>query len=116
MAPIKTTQQHIETCSAHTNPSWKAAALGATMRLARQRREFTSYDVLEELANSNIRTHDLRAVGAVMQQARDLGLIESAGLVRRNNKYTRGATTLWKSKLVSESSEARHNSPNCSAA
>ena len=104
MSPTKTTQQHIENCSAHADPSWKAAALGATMRLARQRREFTSYDVLEELAvNSNVRTHDLRAIGAVMQQARDLGLIESAGLVRRNNKHTRGATTLWKSTLVCES-------------
>jgi hypothetical protein len=98
-------QSHIDTCSAHANPTWKAAALAATMRLARQRRQFTSYDVLQELANSNVKTHDLRAIGAVMQEARDLEIIESVGLVRRNDRHSRGATTLWQSKLVANQSQ-----------
>jgi hypothetical protein len=75
------------------------------MRLARQRRQFTSYDVLQELANSNVKTHDLRAIGAVMQEARDLEIIESVGLVRRNDRHSRGATTLWQSKLVANQSQ-----------
>ena len=105
MASIKTTQSHINTCSAHANPTWKAAALAATMRLARQRARFTSYDVLQELADSNVKTHDLRAIGGVMQEARDLDIIESAGLVRRNDRHSRGATTLWQSKVVAQPSE-----------
>lgn len=105
MATTQTMQSHIDSCSAHANPTWKAAALAATMRLARQRRQFTSHDVLQEIANSNVSTHDLRAIGGVMQQARDLGLIESAGLVRRNDRHSRGATTLWQSKVVAQPSE-----------
>ncbi len=105
MAPTQTKQQHIDTCSAHANPTWKSAALAATMRVARQRRQFTSYDVLQELANSNVKTHDLRAIGAVMQEARDLEIIESVGLVRRNDRHSRGATTLWQSKVVAQPSE-----------
>ncbi len=34
-----------------------------------------------------------------MQEARDLGLISSVALVRRNDKHSRGATTLWESRL-----------------
>jgi len=58
---------------------------------------------LEEVEKSGVTTHDLRAVGAVMQEARDLGLVESGGLVRRNDKHTRGATTLWESRLHNRS-------------
>jgi len=72
------------------------------MRLARQRRQFTSFDVLEELARSEVKTNDLRAIGGVMQEARDLGIIESIGLVRRNDRHSRGATTLWQSKIVAQ--------------
>lgn len=101
MASTKTTQEHIHTCSNHANPTWKAAALAAAMRLARQRRQFTSFDVLRELeTSSGAKTHDLRAIGGVMQEARDLGIIESVGLVRRNDRHSRGATTLWQSKVV----------------
>lgn len=105
MAPTKIMQSHIDTCAAHANPTWKAAALAATMRLARQRRQLTSYDVLQELAKSNVKTHDLRAIGGVMQEARDLGILESVGLVRRNDRHSRGATTLWQSRLVAQPSE-----------
>jgi len=101
MAPTQTSQSHIEACSAHANPTWKSAALAATMRLARQRRQFTSADVLRELEmSSDARTHDLRAIGGVLQEARNLGIIESVGLVRRNDRHSRGATTLWQSKVV----------------
>ena len=55
------------------------------MRLASRKARFTSYDVLQELAKlSNVKTHDLRAIGSIMQEARDLGLITSLDLVRRN--------------------------------
>jgi hypothetical protein len=96
-------QSHIDDCSAHANQSWKAEALAATMRVANRQKQFTSNDVLMELAKSNVTTHDLRAVGGVMQEARDLGVIASCGLIRRNDKHSRGATTLWESRLRPDS-------------
>jgi hypothetical protein len=102
-----TTQLHIDACSTHANPTWKTAALAAIMRLAARQQTFTSYDVLQELAKSpDVRTHDLRAVGGVLQEARDLGVIVSGGLVRRNDKHSRGATTLWQSNLRCPSAQA----------
>lgn len=100
----QTTQSHIDTCSAHANPTWKEAALAATMRLASRCEQFTSYDVLQELAKSNVSTPNLRAIGAVMQEARNLGLIRGIGLVRMNNEHTRGATVLWQSRLYTRPS------------
>lgn len=95
----QTTQSHIESASVQVNPAWKAAALIVTARLASRQQRFTSYDVLEELAKSDVKTHDLRAIGTVMLEAKNLGLITSVGLVRGSNKRTRGATTLWESRL-----------------
>jgi hypothetical protein len=62
-------------------------ALIAIARLARRRQQFTSYDVLQDLEESDVKTHDLRAIGGCMQEARKLGLITSVGLVRRNDKH-----------------------------
>jgi len=101
--PQQTTQAHVDSGSANANPTWREAALIAAARLARQRERFTSCDVLEELAKPDVKTHDLRAIGGVMQEVRDLGLITSVGLIRRNDKHSRGATTLWESKLYRQS-------------
>jgi hypothetical protein len=68
-------QSHIDAASSHANPTWKEAALAATMRLASRQQRFTSFDVLQELAKSDVTTHDLRAIGGVMREARELGLI-----------------------------------------
>jgi hypothetical protein len=116
MAPTNTTpseqstQSFIDTGTANANPTWREAALAATMRLAARRERFTSHDVLQELANTNVKTHDLRAIGGVMQEARNLGLIASAGLVRRNDAHSRGATTLWESRLCQPTSATNPNS------
>jgi hypothetical protein len=103
-------QSHIDTGNTNSNPRWREAALAATTRLAGRQARFTSYDVLQELAKTDITTHDLRSIGGVMQEARDLGLITSMGLVRRNNKNTRGATTLWESRIYQSTPTAHANS------
>jgi len=88
--------EHAETGTAHANPEWRKLALAKVKRLAKKGEPFTSADVLVQMAKSDIQTHDLRAIGGVMIEARDLGFIKSAGLVRRNDKHNRCATTLWK--------------------
>ena len=103
MASTNTTHS----CSIPANPTWKAAALAATMRVASRLAQFTSHDVLDELSKSNVKTHDLRAIGAVMQQARDLRLIFSIGLVRRNDRHSRNATTLWQSRVLEPPCETK---------
>jgi len=84
------------------DPDWRKAALATVKRLARKYETFTAAAVLEQLAKSKTAEtyqHDRRDLGAVMVQARNLGIISNAGLVRRNDKYSRGATTLWRSLL-----------------
>jgi hypothetical protein len=93
-------QEHIQSAKAGANPKWIKFALTVVKRIARCRSEFTSADVLERMDHSTIKTGDLRAIGPVMLQASKLGYIRSAGLVRRDNRYTRGATVLWKSLIV----------------
>lgn len=99
---IKSTQTHINTATANADPKWRKAALVALKTLAEKRTTFISADVLAELASSDVKTHDLRAIGGVMIEGRDLGMIESSGLVRRADKHTRGATTLWKSRIYQQ--------------
>ncbi len=96
-------QSHIDTGTANANPTWREAALAATTRIASRCARFTSYDVLQEVEKSGATTHDLRAIGGVLLEAKDLGLITSVGLVRRNDKHSRGATTLWESRLCRQS-------------
>jgi hypothetical protein len=95
----KSTQTYVDTATAHANPKWHKAALAAVKTVAEKQETLISADVLTEIADSDVKTHDLRALGGIMIEARDLGLIESSGLVRRSDKHTRGATTLWKSLL-----------------
>jgi hypothetical protein len=81
----------------NANPRWIRLASTIIKRTARTTAEFTSYDVVQKLKKYRIKTHDLRAIGSLFVQAKKDGLIESAGLVRRNDKHTRAATTVWRS-------------------
>jgi hypothetical protein len=95
----KSTQSHIACAKAHADPKWQRVALAVVRHLARKGREFTTNDVLISLEKRQVQTHDLRAIGAVMVEAKKRGWIESAGLVRRADKHTRGVTTCWRSPL-----------------
>ena len=107
--PTITTQ--INRRGVHADPAWRKAALATVKRLARKRETFTSFDVLERLDKSEAKTSDLRAVGSVMIQARNLGIIANAGLIRRSNRHSRGATTLWRSLLIQQPPEQPSSPP-----
>ncbi len=98
----KTLSNHIALSKSHANRKWQRAALAAVKRLARKRRTFTTADVLAELQKSQQKTHDLRAIGPVMVDARVAGIVVSNGLVRRNDCHSRGATTLWRSAIYAD--------------
>jgi hypothetical protein len=99
---VKSTQTYISEGTAHADPKRRKSALAAVKHLEEERETLISADVLVELAKSDVKTHDLRAIGGVMAEARDLGLIEPSGLVRRSDKFSRGATTLWKSCIYKQ--------------
>jgi hypothetical protein len=101
--------EHIEAGKRHANREWKKAALAVVKHLAKKNFNFTSADVLAALAKADVRTHDLRAIGGVMVEARDCGFIESTGLVRRNDKHSRGATTLWKGRRATTNESESFN-------
>ena len=98
MSTASLASPHLNRVSANANPRWKKLALAVVKRLARHQKHFTTGTVLQKLARyPRTKTHDLRAIGPIMVEARDLGIIKSCGLVRRNDSHTRGATVLWKS-------------------
>jgi hypothetical protein len=97
--PTKPVQDYANSYTECANPQWRKAALSAVRRVARKREKFTSADVLQALETSKAQTHDLRALGGVLTKARNLGLIENAGLVRRRDKHGRGVSTIWRSLL-----------------
>src|SRR4051812_7753714 len=92
-------QPHIETGIRHANPTWHKSALAAVKKVAKKNETFTARDVLILAEDFEIQTHDKRAMGGVMREARDLGYIKSDGFVRRCDRYNRGASTLWRSLI-----------------
>lgn len=91
----------------NASPKWQKAALAVVRKLAKKRAQLTSYDVLVELEKWQVKTRDLRAVGGVMIDARDQGYIQAAGLVRCNDRFSRGARVLWQSLLFQASRTGR---------
>ncbi len=59
--------------------SWKLAAYDAVETLAASGRYFTADDVTELMGDA-LETHDLRALGGVLNGARAAGLIRNTGL------------------------------------
>jgi hypothetical protein len=99
-------KDHIYRVTKHANKKWKQAAMDALERIARRQATLTSADVLAELATMKVKTHTLKAIGGVMTAARDQKLIESGGLIRRNDKHTRAVTVLWKSLIYKKPEQA----------
>jgi hypothetical protein len=89
-------QSYIAAGSANAKPSWNKAVWSAVVNLARQRGTFTTADVHRDLEAAEVKTKDRRAIGNIMTEARNQGIIESEGFVRRNDKYTRAVTVLWR--------------------
>jgi hypothetical protein len=95
-----TLPEKIKSCSENANPKWMKAAHLALRRVALKSEFLITPNVLNDLQkHSKTKTHDLRAIGIVMLEAHKLGIIENAGLIRRNDKHNRGATTLWRSLI-----------------
>lgn len=80
---------------------WKRIALGAAHHVALHKDFFTVDDVQEVLQTKDVETHDGRAMGPVMLEARRRGWIESTRTtVQTTQKHCHASpTTLWRSRL-----------------
>lgn len=101
---MKSISTYIQKGSDHADPKWKRLALLTVRRVALKHETFTAADVEERLCTYKLKTHDLRAMGGVMIEARKAGIVESAGLTRRNDRHTRAATTVWRSLIYKQPS------------
>lgn len=78
----------IESVGQNANPEWMRAAYQAVVRVTSSRSFFTTDDVWQELHNRSVAgwaatgswsqpsTHDNRAMGAIMRQAKNAGLCQ----------------------------------------
>ena len=69
----------IERANDHANQEWKSLARSAVVFLAETGRPFTTDDVWDLLDALPVKTHEPRALGAIMQKAAKDGLIRSSG-------------------------------------
>lgn len=71
------TDEAVERAGAHADADWMVAAYEAVTRCAHLRPLFTTDHVHEKLNGEPARTHERRAMGAVMRRAAAAGLIEA---------------------------------------
>jgi len=78
-------EEAMERVELHADEDWKMAAEVAVRLVARRGRPFTTDEVVELLTQSNVTTHDLRALGPIMRNALREGLVEESGLWRKSS-------------------------------
>lgn len=68
-------EEAINRVEAHANTEWKDVAYLTAIRVAQQKRFFTSEEVWDALSG-DVRTHEPRAMGAVMRRLRKERIVE----------------------------------------
>lgn len=88
----------------HANKDWRRKALDVVLDLCKLRREFTADDVWEQLEKTGWRTHEPRAMGAVLREASVNGFCSVTPMhtVSRRKTNHRRPIPVWKSMLFRE--------------
>ena len=93
-------EEGMKRAEAHANVDWKDAAERRLIRLTKNKRFFTSDDILSYLDNKEIKTHDNRALGGIMNRWVRQGYISPIGFQNSSRPSRHGGTVrLWKSNL-----------------
>ena len=81
--------------------AWRNAALQAVGEIARSVPEFTTDDVFERLSRLPVRTHEARAMGAVMRLAARLGWCSVTERFVKSDRVSRHRAPIqvWQSHL-----------------
>ena len=87
--------------AANADDDWKAAAMSAIQKTARELRLLTATDIWQNIPEG-VSTHECRAMGALMRQAAKAGYIvatpdwKATGRAVSHNRPMR----IWRSKLI----------------
>lgn len=94
-------QEGIEVVYRNADTVWKRAAAETLMKVARQKRNFTSDDILIPLEAKGIITKDNRAIAAILQSAARMNLIKATDkFIRCRRKSRHGAPIMvWESLI-----------------
>lgn len=86
----------------HADPLWLETATQVVESLASQMKEFTTDDVWSELRVLDVSTHEPRALGAVMKQAKKDGIIIATDRFVASSRVSNhgGNIRVWKSGLL----------------
>lgn len=76
----------LESVEEHADAEWKLAALEAVNLVARQTPDFTTDEVWRVLDRTDFRTHDNRAMGAIMRRAVAEGWVKSTPDYRESRR------------------------------
>ena len=78
---------------------WKAKALGVVYRLCLTRETFTADDVRFVLTDKEAQTHDRRAMGGIMRQAKKQGWCVGSGVFKSSDFSHGHLHQVWKSLI-----------------
>ncbi|MEM1224570.1 MAG: hypothetical protein AAGJ40_02675 [Planctomycetota bacterium] len=93
-------QPAIDRAEANADESWKSAAMECIAIAASTMEDFTADDILELLSNRPEKTHNLAALGPVMQKAKRIGWIANTGRMRQTRLAQRHRKlTVWQSRV-----------------
>lgn len=94
-------QEGIEAVYRNADTTWKRAAAAQLMSVAKQKRNFTSDDILIPLEQQGIVTKDNRAIAAILQSAARMNLIKATDkFIRCRRKSRHGAPVMvWESLM-----------------
>lgn len=84
--PEELTTGAIEAAADNADADWMAAALRMVKLLCAIKTSFSTDEVWDAMEDSPERTHDPRAMGAVMRQAAKLGWVRSTGQYVKSNR------------------------------
>lgn len=95
-------QEGIELVYRHSDSVWKREAAQRLYDVAHALPYFTSDDILENLESRGIITRDNRALAAILQSAKRMGMIEGTDNFVRCRRLSRhGAPIMqWKSLVI----------------
>ena len=77
----------IQRVDEHADNRWKAAAEAVVLSRAASEQPFTTDDVMDDLADLPVSTHDGRALGPVMRRAVRSNNIHEVGMTRSRRRH-----------------------------
>jgi|WetSurMetagenome_2_1015567.scaffolds.fasta_scaffold239523_2 hypothetical protein len=95
-------QDSLHLVEVHANPEWREVAYQCVVAVAKRLEEFTTDQVIAELAQYPVTTHEGRALGPVMVRAARENIIAATSRFEKSAAVSRHHTKkqIWRSLIV----------------